>query len=103
MPYPIRFPALLLGATLTIGLGFAPEGLWSQDGPVRGESGGRSIAVGTVAPASATHVIRRPGAYGLGPPPEGQHYAIIRGMLVRVETGSGLILSALRRVPAILD
>lgn len=59
--------------------------------------------VGRVVDWNDVHVVRKPGLYGLADPPEGQHYAIIDGRLVRIEARSAKVLSVIRDVEAILD
>lgn len=63
----------------------------------------RGIAIGDTVSRDRMHLVTRPGAYGLSTPPAGNGYAIVSGHLVRIDTASGKILSALRRVENILD
>ena len=63
----------------------------------------RQTAVGSVIDPGSTHLVSRPGLYGLGEPPRGQRYAIVNGRLVRIDRESGRILSIIRIVDAILD
>lgn len=61
------------------------------------------ILVGEIAPKGATHLITRPGRYGLATPPDGDAYAILRGYIVRLDPGTDRIRSVLRPAPQILD
>lgn len=63
----------------------------------------QGIAIGGIVPRDRMHLVTRPGAYGLSNPPAGNGYAIVSGHLVRIDSASGKILSALRRVERILD
>lgn len=60
-------------------------------------------SVGQYVDLNRVHVISHPGRYGLSTPPRGNRYAIVDGRLVRVDAGSGQILSILRIIDAILD
>lgn len=60
-------------------------------------------SVGQYVDLGRVHVISHPGRYGLSTPPRGNRYAIVDGKLVRVDEGSGQILSILRVIDAILD
>lgn len=59
--------------------------------------------VGDVPAPGSYHVIRQPGRYGLGPELPGSRYALIAGLLVRIDARSGKILSILRPQREVLD
>lgn len=59
--------------------------------------------VGRVAGMESLHIITRPGLYGLGVPPSGTAYAVLRGYLVRIDRDTRQVLSVVRPVTAILD
>ncbi|WP_282603008.1 hypothetical protein [Paracoccus sp. PARArs4] len=63
----------------------------------------RSFEVGDIAPRDGTHIVSRPGLYGLSVPPEGDVYAVLGGQLVRLDATSRKILSRMRPVDAIVD
>lgn len=60
------------------------------------------ITVGDIADPARLSLIAEPGPYGLSEPPEASRYAIIERQLVRVEDGTGKILSVLRQVEAVV-
>lgn len=82
-----------------------PPGLARKNPPCipPGQAQKHGISVGDVIVWDDIHVITRPGLYGLSIPPDGDRYAIVDGRLVRVDEGTGKILSILRLVSAILD
>ncbi|MRX49057.1 hypothetical protein GI374_01110 [Paracoccus sp. S-4012] len=57
----------------------------------------RPIAVGAIAPAAETHLIERPGLYGLGPQPVHGRYAIVSDSLVRLDPATMMVRSVIRR------
>lgn len=59
--------------------------------------------VGDTLPASRVHIVTSTGVYGLGPVPPGYVYAIADGRLIRMEAGSGKVLSILREQVRPLD
>ncbi|MDP5305538.1 hypothetical protein [Paracoccus spongiarum] len=59
--------------------------------------------VGDTAPRQGLHLIRNPGRYGLGPPPRGSRYALLGGMIIRVDARSLKIQSILRPQAEVLD
>lgn len=61
------------------------------------------ITVGDTVPLDRIHIVTRPGAYGLSDPQQGDSYAIVSGQLVRIDSASGKVLSALRQIERILD
>lgn len=61
------------------------------------------IDIGEVAPAGGTHLITRPGRYGLGPEVPGSQYAVVGGMLVRLDPHTLQIQSVIRMVNGLLD
>lgn len=60
------------------------------------------ITVGDIADPTRLSLIAEPGPYGLSKPPMASRYAIIDRQLVRVEDGTGKILSVLREVEAVV-
>lgn len=63
----------------------------------------KGLVVGDIFDLKDIHIVTRPGLYGLGEPPAGNRYAIVDGRLVRVDSGTGRLLSIIRLVDAILD
>jgi len=63
----------------------------------------KAALVGRVVDWGDVHVVSKPGLYGLADAPDGQHYAIIEGKLVRIEARTAKVLSVIRGVEAILD
>lgn len=59
--------------------------------------------VGDLLRPGAFHLISNPGRYGLGPEPAGSRYALIAGLLVRIDMKSLKILSIIRQQREILD
>ncbi len=78
------FTALLIGAWALV-----PQGVTAQQPPI----------VGEVPAADQVQPIDNPGAVGLGPDLPGSVYAVVSGHLVRIQIGSGKILSILRPLP----
>lgn len=68
-----------------------------------GQAKRNAVRVGDVVDLRRVHIVTQPGAYGLSVPPSGDRYAIVDGRLVRVDSGTGKILSILRLIDAILD
>lgn len=64
---------------------------------------GAGVVVGQVLNLKRAHIVSHPGRYGLGNAPSGNRYAIVGGHLVRVDAGSGKVLSILRMVDDVLD
>lgn len=63
----------------------------------------QGVVVGDVVDLNSIHVVTQPELYGLGKPPDSNNYAVIDGQLVRVDSGSGRLLSIIRMVDKILD
>lgn len=61
------------------------------------------VMVGETAMPGRLHVISHPGRYGLGPELPGSIYAVVDGMLVRIDPDTREIQSVIRRVDRILD
>lgn len=61
------------------------------------------LLVGDIAPPDVTHIVTRPGLYGLSNPPAGNVYAVVSDQLVRLDADTGQILSRLRMVEAVID
>lgn len=59
--------------------------------------------VGDVLKKGDFHLITNPGLYGLGPEPPGNRYALVAGLLVRIDAKTRKILSILREQRDILD
>lgn len=49
------------------------------------------------------HYVTRPGRYGLAPAVDGYRYGIVGNQLVRLDSETGIVLSVIRLVEAILD
>lgn len=64
---------------------------------------GAAPRVGDVLHEAGFHEITNPGLYGLGPAPSGNLYAIVAGLLARIDSKSHKILSILREQAEILD
>lgn len=86
---------LLLAATVAL----APLPLMAQDKGKEPDP----VHVGDVLKLDRIHIIRQPGKYGLGTPPDGDDYAVVNGRLIRVDGETGKVLSILRPVYAVLD
>lgn len=76
--------ALLIGACAQV-----PQDGFAQQRPT----------VGEVPAPEQVRQIDKPGAVGLGPQLPGSVYAVVSGHLVRIQIGSGKILSILRPLP----
>lgn len=76
--------ALLIGACTQV-----PQGATVQQPP----------PVGEVPAPEQIQPIENPGEVGLGPELPGSVYAVVSGHLVRIQVGSGKILSVLRPLP----
>ena len=96
----LRNSLLAIVATVTvIGLSLISNGLRSDEAA----QARPQVMVGETAMPGRMHVISHPGRYGLGPELPGSIYAVVDGMLVRIDPNSREIQSVIRRVDRILD
>ncbi|MCF3973483.1 hypothetical protein [Paracoccus salsus] len=87
----LLLPALVL--TMTDGAGAPHAAIAGEETP----------RVGDILAGSGFHLVTNPGLYGLGPARIGNRYAVVSGMLVRIDEKTLKILSILRGIDAILD
>lgn len=96
----LRNSLLALVATATvIGASLFDGDLRSDEAAVTGPR----VMVGDTAGPGQLHVISHPGRYGLGPELPGSIYAVVDGMLVRIDPDTREIQSVIRRIDRILD
>ncbi|MBK4215267.1 hypothetical protein JJJ17_04935 [Paracoccus caeni] len=92
--------AAILGVMIVSGLATAqsPEDteMAVLEQPGSAEAG--EVAVGDVVSLEQAVIVEQPEDYGLALAPEGDRYAIINDMLVRIDPENGKILSILRPV-----
>ncbi|MFD1795426.1 hypothetical protein FQV27_05390 [Paracoccus aurantiacus] len=91
--FTLAAAAALLGASL-IGNATLGDELHKSAG---------KVTVGEAVEADEIHLISHPGRYGLGPDLSGSRYAIVSGMLVRINPKTLKVQSVIRRVEKILD
>ena len=96
----LRNSLLALVATATvIGVSLVDNGFRSDEAA----QALPQVMVGETAMPGRLHVISHPGRYGLGPELPGSIYAVVDGMLVRIDPDTREIQSVIRRVERILD
>ena len=96
----LRNSLLALVATATVtGISLIGGGLRSDESA----QARPQVMVGETAMPGRLHIISHPGRYGLGPELPGSIYAVVDGMLVRIDPDTREIQSVIRRIDHILD